>query len=94
MMRQYLQTMVDGLPHYWNGFSITPYMFGWQGRSMQQVFLTYQFEPDDDLRILLCFLWANMQTTLDQQLEKLKGQDDRGIRLPKPELPFGYGPTE
>ena len=48
MMRQYLQTMVDGLPHYWNGFSITPYMFGWQGRSMQQVFLTYQFKSDDD----------------------------------------------
>ena len=25
---------------------------------------------------------------LDQQLEKLKGQDDRGIQLPKPELPL------
>jgi hypothetical protein len=33
MMRQYLQTIVDGLPHYWNGFSITPYKFGWQGRN-------------------------------------------------------------
>jgi uncharacterized protein (DUF885 family) len=90
MMRQYLQTMVDGLPHYWNGFSITPYMFGWQGRSMQQVFLTYQFEPDDDLESYL-FLMDEYADHLDQQLEKLKGQDDRGIRLPKPELPLVIG---
>ena len=90
MMRQYLQTMVDGLPHYWNGFSITPYMFGWQGRSMQQVFLTYQFEPDDDLESYL-FLMGEYADHLDQQLEKLKGQDDRGIRLPKPELPLVMG---
>ena len=53
MMRQYLQIIVDGLPHYWNGFSITPYKFGWQGRSMQQVFLTYQFKSDDDLESYL-----------------------------------------
>ena len=90
MMSQYLQTMVDGLPHYWNGFSITPYMFGWQGRSMQQVFLTYQFEPDDDLESYL-FLMDEYADHLDQQLEKLKGQDDRGIRLPKPELPLVMG---
>ena len=90
MMRQYLQTMVDGLPHYWNGFSITPYMFGWQGRSMQQVFLTYQFEPDDDLESYL-LLMDEYADHLDQQLEKLKGQDDRGIRLPKPELPLVMG---
>ena len=90
MMSQYLQTMVDGLPHYWNGFSITPYMFGWQGRSMQQVFLTYQFEPDDDLESYL-LLMDEYADHLDQQLEKLKGQDDRGIRLPKPELPLVMG---
>ena len=90
MMSQYLQTMVDGLPHYWNGFSITPYMFGWQGRSMQQVFLTYQFEPDDDLESYL-LLMDEYADHLDQQLEKLKGQDDLGIRLPKPELPLVMG---
>ena len=56
MMRQHLQTMVDGLPHYWNGFSITPYMFGWQGRSMQQVFLTYQFDEEDDQDIYLSLM--------------------------------------
>ena len=90
MMRQYLQTMVDGLPHYWNGFSITPYMFGWQGRSMQQVFLTYQFKSVDDLEPYLV-LMDEYADHLDQQLEKLKGQDDRGIRLPKPELPLVLG---
>ena len=90
MMRQYLQTMVDGLPHYWNGFSITPYMFGWQGRSMQQVFLTYQFKSDDDLETYL-ILMDEYADHLDQQLDKLKGQDDRGIRLPKPELPLVLG---
>ena len=90
MMRQYLQTIVDGLPHYWNGFSITPYQFGWQGRSMQQVFLTYQFKSDDDLESYL-FLMDEYAGHLDQQLEKLKGQDDRGIRLPKPELPLVMG---
>ena len=90
MMRQYLQTIVDGLPHYWNGFSITPYKFGWQGRSMQQVFLTYQFKSDDDLESYL-FLMNEYAGHLDQQLEKLKGQDDRGIRLPKPELPLVMG---
>ena len=90
MMRQYLQTIVDGLPHYWNGFSITPYKFGWQGRSMQQVFLTYQFKSDDDLESYL-FLMDEYAGHLDQQLEKLKGQDDRGIRLPKPELPLVMG---
>ena len=87
MMRQHLQTMVDGLPHYWNGFSITPYMFGWQGRSMQQVFLTYQFDDEDDQDIYLS-LMDEYADHLNQQLEKLKGQDDRGIRLPKPELPL------
>ena len=90
MMRQYLQTIVDGLPHYWNGFSITPYKFGWQGRSMQQVFLTYQFKSDDDLESYL-FLMDEYAGHLDQQSEKLKGQDDRGIRLPKPELPLVKG---
>ena len=90
MMRQYLQIIVDGLPHYWNGFSITPYKFGWQGRSMQQVFLTYQFKSDDDLESYL-FLMDEYAGHLDQQLEKLKGQDDRGIRLPKPELPLVMG---
>ena len=87
MMRQHLQTMVDGLPHYWNGFSITPYMFGWQGRSMQQVFLTYQFDDEDDQDIYLS-LMDEYADHLNQQLEKLKGQDNRGIRLPKPELPL------
>ena len=90
MMRQYLQIIVDGLPHYWNGFSITPYKFGWQGRSMQQVFLTYQFKSDDDLESYL-FLMDEYAGHLDQQSEKLKGQDDRGIRLPKPELPLVMG---
>ena len=90
MMGQYLQTIVDGLPHYWNGFSITPYKFGWQGRSMQQVFLTYQFKSDDDLESYL-FLMDEYAGHLDQQSEKLKGQDDRGIRLPKPELPLVMG---
>ena len=90
MMRQYLQTIVDGLPHYWNGFSITPYKFSWQGRSMQQVFLTYQFKSDDDLESYL-FLMDEYAGHLDQQSEKLKGQDDRGIRLPKPELPLVMG---
>ena len=87
MMRQYLQASVDGLPHYWNGFSITPYMFGWRGRSMQQVFLTYQFDDEDDQDIYLS-LMDEYADHLNQQLEKLKGQDDRGIRLPKPELPL------
>ena len=87
MMRQYLQTRVDGLPHYWNGFSITPYMFGWQGRSMQQVFLTYQFDDEDDQDTYLA-LMDEYADHLNQQLEKIKGQDDRGIRLPKPELPL------
>jgi len=87
MMRQHLQTMVDGLPHYWNGFSITPYMFGWQGRSMQQVFLTYQFDDEDDQDIYLS-LMDEYADHLNQQLEKLRGQDNRGIRLPKPELPL------
>ena len=87
MMRQYLQTRVDGLPHYWNGFSITPYMFGSQGRVMRQVFLTYQFDDQDDHDIYLS-LMDEYADHLNQQLEKLKGQDGRGIRLPKPELPL------
>ena len=87
MMRQYLQASVDGLPHYWNGFSITPYMFGGRGRSMLQVFLTYQFDDQDDQDIYLS-LMDEYADHLNQQLEKLKGQDDRGIRLPKPELPL------
>ena len=87
IMRQYLQTRVDRLPHYWNWFSITPYMLGGQGRSMQQVFLTYQFDAEDDQGRYLV-LMDEYADYLGQQLEKLKGQDDRGIRLPKPELPL------
>ena len=78
MMRQHLQTMVDGLPHYWNGFSITPYMFGWQGRSMQQVFLTYQFDDEDDQDIYLS-LMDEYADHLNQQLEKLRGQDNKAF---------------
>jgi uncharacterized protein (DUF885 family) len=87
MMRQYLQTMVEGLPQYWNGFSITPYMFGFRGRSMRQVFLTYQFKSKNDLGPYLV-LMDEYADHLDQQLEKLIGQDDRGIQLPKPALPL------
>ena len=45
MMRQHLQTRVDGFPHYWNGFSITPYMFGGRGRSMLPVSYTHLTLP-------------------------------------------------
>ena len=90
MMRQYLQTKVDGLPHYWNGFSITPYMFGFQGRGMRQVFLTYKFDDQDDQddQDIYLSLMDEYTDHLNQQLEKLRGQDSRGIRLPKPELPL------
>lgn len=65
-------------------------MFSWQGRSVQQVFLTYQFDSNDDVESYLN-LMDEYVAYLDQQFNKLKGKDERGIRLPKPEMPLVMG---
>ena len=57
---------------------------------MQQVFLTYQFDSNDDVESYLN-LMDEYVAYLDQQFNKLKGKDERGIRLPKPEMPLVMG---
>ena len=86
MMRQFLQSVVDGIDYYWNEFSITPYNI-YSANYMKQVFSTFKFENQDDMDLYLKLV-SEYKDFFNQQLDKLKIQDEKGIQLPKPELPL------
>jgi uncharacterized protein (DUF885 family) len=57
---------------------------------MKQVFSTFKFENQDDMDLYLKLV-SEYKDFFNQQLDKLKIQDEKGFQLPKPELPLVRG---
>ncbi len=86
ILRWQAQTVVEGQKYYWLAFPVTPYVAGQSLNFVHQVLAGQRFKTADDLANYLG-LADKYAALLDQMLAKIKGQDQKGIRLPKPEIP-------
>src|SRR5262245_63846615 len=77
---------VERLKYYWLSFPVTPYVAGQQLNLMHRVFAIHQFKADADQTNYLA-LTAGYADHLDQMLDKLKKQEEKNLRLPRPEIP-------
>jgi len=73
------QLAVDGLPYFWYRFPVTPYAF--RNLGIAQVFTMERLTSAERLRLL-----GEIPRVVDQLIEVLQQEQQRGIRLPKPEL--------
>lgn len=87
IIRWEAESRVEAAKYYWLSFSVTPYVAGWKRfAEMHRVFATHPFKTAADLANYLT-LTGEYAAYLDQSLDKLKRQEAKGIRLPKPEIP-------
>ncbi len=86
ILRWQAQNAVEEQKYYWLMFPVTPYVAGQSLNFIHQVLAGHRFKTADDLANYLG-LADEYAAQLDQMLAKLKGQDRKGVRLPKPELP-------
>lgn len=84
--------LVDGLPHFWHRFQVTPYSSGFG--TLGQVFSLAPVETEEDRGRYLDLL--SQAARLARQLrDHLVGQRERGVLVPAPEIPLVeavYGP--
>jgi uncharacterized protein (DUF885 family) len=73
------QLEVDGLPYFWYRFPITPYAFQFSG--ITQVFMEARLTDADRQRLM-----GELPRVVDQIIDVLKQEQQRGIVLPKPEI--------
>ncbi|MFP3940863.1 MAG: DUF885 domain-containing protein [Thermoanaerobaculia bacterium] len=77
--------IVDALPHFWHRFQVTPYSNGLN--TLAQVFSSAPLGTPEERERFLGLL--DEVARLARQLrEVLEGQRERGILLPKPEIPL------
>jgi len=87
LLRWENQLTVDGLPYFWYRFEVTPYVFRFLG--IGQVFTMQKLSDADRSRLL-----AELPRLVDQMLEVLRQQRERGIVLPKAEVPLAKQAVE
>jgi len=75
------QLTIDGLPYFWYRFQVTPYSF--RNIGIQQVFTMEKLSDADRKRLL-----DELPRVVDQMIEVLRQQRERGINLPKAEVPL------
>ena len=87
MFEGLLEQTVEGEQHFWHGFNVTPYAVG-NGWAMllAPVLGSATFEGDEDIDHYLGFL-QDLGRYLAVDLARLKGQEERGILLPKAAVP-------
>ncbi len=73
------QLAVDGLPYFWYRFQVAPYSF--RGLGTQQIFTMQRLNDAERSRLL-----AELPRVVDQMIEVLRQQRERGITLPKAEV--------
>ncbi len=73
------QLTADSLPYFWYRFPVTPYSF--QFRGITQIFTLERLSEADRLRLL-----SEVPHLVDQLIEVLQQEQQRGIVLPKPEI--------
>lgn len=75
------QATVDGLPYFWYRFQITPYAL--RNLGISQVFTMQKLSDAERSRLL-----AEVPRVVDQITEVMRQQRERGIVLPKAEVPY------
>jgi uncharacterized protein (DUF885 family) len=80
------ENTIEAEKYYWLAFPITPYVGGQSLNFIHQILAAQRFSSTDDLANYLGLV-DQYVALLDQMLAKTKGQDERGIRLPRPEIP-------
>jgi len=86
ILRWQAQNTIESEKYYWLAFPITPYVGGQSLNFIHQIFAARSFKTADDPANYLGLI-EKYAALLDQMLSKIKGQDEKGIRLPKPEIP-------
>lgn len=75
------QRTIDGLPYFWYRFQVTPYAL--RNLGISQVFTMQRLTDAERARLL-----AEVPRVVDQISEVLRTQRERGILLPKAEVPY------
>lgn len=86
IIRWQAQNTVEAQKFYWHSFPVTPYVVGRSLNFIHQVMAGHGFKTSDDMANYLR-LADQYAAFLDQMLAKIQGQEAKGIRLPKPEIP-------
>jgi uncharacterized protein (DUF885 family) len=84
ILRHLHQLNVDGLPHFWTQFQVTPY--GSPIRGLQMVFMQLPFESSEDTARYVRLL-EEYGRFIDRLTAVVQEQQRRGILIPKRELP-------
>jgi len=88
ILRWQQRMTVDGLPHFWLRFQVTPYASA--VRTTNEVFSQFVFHtPGDGQRYLR--LLRDYARFIDALAEVVKEQQRRGVLIPQPELPLVQG---
>jgi uncharacterized protein (DUF885 family) len=86
ILRWQAENTIQSEKYYWLAFPITPYVGGQSLNFIHQILAAQRFTSADDLANYLALV-DQYATLLREMLAKTKSQDERGIRLPRPEIP-------
>ena len=87
ILESVLQSATEYPAHFWHKFNVTPYAAGTVFSSVLPSALgTYRFETEADGEAYLGLL-RDLARYVTDDLVRLKGQEERGILLPKPAIP-------
>jgi len=87
MLEGQLAIAVEGEQFFWHRFNVTPYAVGLVFNSVVPAVLgTAALANDDDVDAYLAFL-QDIARYVEDDLARLRGQAERGIRLPRAALP-------
>jgi uncharacterized protein (DUF885 family) len=87
MLERQLGLMIEQAEYYWQGFSVTPYQAGFIFSSTLPTALrSAPLVSAEDVDAYLALV-ADIGRFVNDQADKLEGQAEHGIRLPKPALP-------
>ena len=82
-----LQPATEYPAHFWHKFNVTPYAAGYMFSSvLPSALATYSFATEADTAAYLRLL-RDLARYVNDDLTRLKGQDERGILLPKSAIP-------
>jgi len=91
IFEQQMQLLTADPKHYWHQFSVTPYQSGFVLSTLLPGALAgAPLNSQSDIDTYLGLV-ADIGRFTSDQLSKLKGQEERGILLPKPALPGARG---
>jgi len=86
ILRWQAENTIEAEKYYWLAFPITPYVGGQSLNLIHQILGAQRFTSSAELENYLGLV-DQYAALLTQMLAKTRGQDERGIRLPKAEIP-------